>query len=487
MQFYFAVVLSTVIQFSSGNFLEMRDAGKKAKGHILTVEQVERTLNQSIESILGHSGPDAGRAASIEASIWRTYQALPKNAVGRLPPRGVRHIVHTYFAKEHGWLIEGLGTQGPVASNSEVHSASILQERAPALVEAVLEERQRGRGLSFEDVVVMVAALERLIFAESVTLLATSYKMNYLQVSDEVNAAGIHEIMRSYLTLFRQGDKAAEQTAEIHQVYKQRLAALSPLYMDMVVFESDAVNNHAFSNRHKLNPFDDQTWYNFETASDIVKDLAHNYGKWQNGDCGLMKEALMELDKTGNGRVPLDLFYAQPNDAAFHFHETSEYLRGIGALDESTGVVPQVRVANYVTGPSNCVARSAYYSVCCLNECEALVNELEGFVQAPTASVDQLVRLVGSLSSPTIDGPRIIGKDLVAKLSMIASRHDGAVPLHGRLFTQWMHFAFRTSVRFHMRLRGRRCLPKLGKTDEPSFQMMRRSSTCEPASHRTPT
>jgi hypothetical protein len=52
-----------------------------------------------------------------------------------------------------------------------VHNVTILQERAPSVVEALLEDREHGRGLSFEDIVVMVMALERLIAQESFALL----------------------------------------------------------------------------------------------------------------------------------------------------------------------------------------------------------------------------------------------------------------------------------------------------------------------------
>lgn len=151
----------------------------------------------------------------------------------------------------------------------------------------------------------------------------------------------------------------------------------------------------------------------------------------------------MSLDPEGDGRVKLDTFYMQPDQAAFHFHETKDYLRSIGALEELPGRAPQVRIPNYVIGPTNCIARSSYYSVCCISECEGLMNELEGRVQAPTASAEQLLRLVGrELSSSTVDAPRQLSKDLTDKLFLIADRHDGAVPLHGRLFTQWMHYAF---------------------------------------------
>ncbi|CAE7762562.1 tmem145, partial [Symbiodinium necroappetens] len=58
-----------------------------------------------------------------------------------------------------------------------------------------------------------------------------------------------------------------------------------------------------------------------------------------------------------------------------------------------------VRIANYLQGPSNCIASSSYYSICCLSECEGLVNELEAKVQAPAADPAYLLELVGHISS----------------------------------------------------------------------------------------
>merc|ERR1719387_922085 len=103
---------------------------------------------------------------------------------------------------------------------------------------------------------------------------------------------------------------------------------------------------------------------------------------------------------------------------------------------------PKVRIANYVAGPSNCIASSTYYSVCCLSDCESLRNELEGKIQAPLASPEHVAAVVGNLSSSTVDAPRDLPQALTDKLQTIADRHSGEVPLHGRLFTQWMHYAF---------------------------------------------
>jgi hypothetical protein len=182
--------------------------------------------------------------------------------------------------------------------------------------------------------------------------------------------------------------------------------------------------------------------YSFQAASQIVRSMARAYGQWQNADCRQMAAELKGLDLMGSGRVPLDKFYSQPKSANYVFSESTDYLQQIGALDEVGDVKPQVRIANYLTGPSNCIASSTFFSVCCLSECEGLMRELEQKIRAPTASAEQLLGLVGNMSSSSVDAPRDLHAPLVEKLWAIADRHNGKVPLHARLFAQWMHFVF---------------------------------------------
>lgn len=54
----------------------------------------------------------------------------------------------------------------------------------------------------------------------------------------------------------------------------------------------------------------------------------------------------------------------------------------------------------------------------------------------------QLLRLVGNMSSATVDGPRDFPRAMAERLQQIADQNGGEVPLHGRLFSEWLHFAF---------------------------------------------
>ena len=233
----------------------------------------------------------------IEASIWQTYQALPKNEFGHIGPRAVRYLVHNYFAKEHGWLIKGLEPHGHQADMSQVHEVNILQDKAPALVESLLEAQRRGRGLALQDAVAMVATLERLIFDEAIKLLQASYNLNSLPM-EPVDTVGIHEILTSYLVLFEMGDRAILQNPELHRALKVRAAEVGGNWPLLVEFEQDAVSNFRFTHKHSRNPFLAPT-FSFEDAVDIVEGLTRDYGKWQNTECLQMKNELMELDTQG--------------------------------------------------------------------------------------------------------------------------------------------------------------------------------------------
>jgi hypothetical protein len=240
----------------------------------------------------------------------------------------------------------------------------------------------------------------------------------------------LHQILQSYLILFGQGSKA-----NLHDAKQHKLLVESRRRLELEEFESDVVLNYEFANRHRTNPFITRS-YSFQIASEILETLVQQYGKWQNTECRDMKAHLVELDPEGLGRVPLGLFYAQPQGSIYHFSESADYLRKIGALDETSAEAPMVIIANYVSGPSNCIASSSYYSVCCLSECDAIFGELEKRIAAPAALAQRVLSLVSNMSERTLPS------GLSEKLDSIAAQHGGQVPLHGRLFAQWLHFVF---------------------------------------------
>jgi len=412
---------------------------------MISASELEVSLRQSLQGVMG-SGTWAHRSEEIESKMWVTFQSLPKNEHGRLSPKAVRFIVHNYFAREHGWLIEGLEPSGTRANVSEVHGASIIQSKAPALLEALLEDKQHNRGLALNDAVAMAATLEHLIFDEAIVLLERAYALNGLNTGDMLDEIGLHEVLRSYLLLFGEGSAADLYDGELHRSIKARYSTEAG-WFEIVAYEQDVQHDYDYNRRFTANPFVERK-YSFEQASAMVVNLAEGYGKWQNADCRDMKEYLMKLDQKGTGRIPLDVFYRAPffykTDAgsAYEFTESREYLRDVGALDESLRSNPGVVIANYLVGPSNCIATNNYYSVCCMNECEAIMNEIEGHIKGAEATPQQLLALIANMPSSTVEAPRNFTDDLMSRLELIAASNEGTIPLHGRLFAQWLHYAF---------------------------------------------
>jgi len=117
-------------------------------------------------------------------------------------------------------------------------------------------------------------------------------------------------------------------------------------------------------------------------------------------------------------------------------------LRQLGAVDESDPTVPSVIISNYLYSQTNCLAPSGFYSVCCKDECEGLMGHLEEKLSASEAKPTDIATVVSQLPSATVSVPRQISATLMTRLTDISSHHGGVVPVHGRLFAQWMHHAY---------------------------------------------
>merc|ERR550525_2167523 len=114
----------------------------------------------------------------------------------------------------------------------------------------------------------------------------------------------------------------------------------------------------------------------------------------------------------------------------------------MGALDESNPGSLSLVIPNYMSSPSRCMPFSSYFSVCCPDDCESVLEHIEEVVGEPSAEPTRLLDIVSSTPSDTQEAPRNLSATLVTRLDEIAGRHQGRVPLHGRLFMQWLHHAY---------------------------------------------
>jgi len=184
----------------------------------------------------------------------------------------------------------------------------------------------------------------------------------------------------------------------------------------------------------------------YSDVANLVEEVGDRYGRWQDYECRALKDMLVEMEDQGPGgagRVRLAEFYkGSLYDGKWQLCERIEYLRKLGALDESNPDNLRVIIPNYINGPSNCVASSSYYSVCCINECEEILSHLEIKITAPESTPTKIANIIAQLPSATIAGNRTLSPWLLRRLDDVAEHHGGVVPLHGRLFAQWLHYAY---------------------------------------------
>merc|ERR1712014_188444 len=175
----------------------------------------------------------------------------------------------------------------------------------------------------------------------------------------------------------------------------------------------------------------------------VLEEVHENYGVFQDSECKQMKMDLLKHGDQESGLVSLSSFYqAALEHGSQLYSEARGYLRELGALEESDPEHPYVIVPNYITSKTNCISTSSLHSICCINECESLLGHLESEISAPEAKPKRIAELVANLQSSTVQAPRSLSQPLLSRLEEIAKGHGGAVPLHGRLFAQWMHHAY---------------------------------------------
>jgi len=227
--------------------------------------------------------------------------------------------------------------------------------------------------------------------------------------------------------------------------------------------------------------------YSFEDSLEIVSATTNSMGGFVQGYCDSLKEVLVEMDPRGMGRVPLSKFYAdslrrKQQNQSIRFTESEAYLRKLGALDETSSYLSkQVIIPNYLQSASNCFISTSHYLLCCANECEDILDEIESELRAPMAAASTVLAVVGSLTIQAKlddDDDFQLGYGLDAQLERIAAESGGQVYLHGRLFAQWLHYAFPRECPFpHQTVKAMITPDEFGENSHASFSRMHKVAT----------
>lgn len=290
----------------------------------------------------------------------------------------------------------------------------------------------------------LCATLEQLIGDAENTLLGQVYKQQRMSTKQMLSHTELENLIEAYMIHWMMdGD---QQVIRLLLNNRTLLHTALPKWPQIKGYVDGVVKGMEFFRQRDSQPGHGQAAlggrYSFQDAHQAVNSITKTFASFWESECQVIKESLVSMDKTGTGRVSVSEFYGANSDGEWRFGESEVYLRELGALDESSSWRgKQVIISNYIQGASNCIVATPHYLVCCVNECEAVLNEVEDAVGAPVAEPEEVLALVGNMTNFDDEPPKL-DEALKGQLVRIAETHGGKVPLHGRLFAQWLHYVF---------------------------------------------
>merc|ERR1740121_245429 len=419
-----AIAFAFVVPIAcASTFLQSRDL------HEVTRDMIKRTL-------VAELGMDTARTRMFEDEMRPMFAALPKNRHGTLEPTTVRYALHRYFVNKHGWYIKGLEPLGQAWNSTSV--SSVMMKKVPAYIESLFDERLHGQGMGLHELAAFAATLLDFVHNAAVSDLMGLYKALNVETTTPVRKEEADRLIRAYVLQTLDGNRTIDSVFDMAG-FEQDMVETFPDWDDFLSWVEDV--RHTKSFEHSMRSLVPQE-FTLETVVEDVQALNDHLGAFQDIGCRSLKAALADVEYQNSGRVLLSDFYRIGLEGKYLFIEYTDYLRKLGALDETDPSHPTVIIANYLAGPANCMITTNFHSVCCYDECEHLFSRVEREVAVPHAEPGSIAKIVADMPSDTVDAPRNLSTSLLSRLQEIADHHDGVVPLHGRLFAQWLHHAY---------------------------------------------
>lgn len=396
---------------------------------------LDKNLLNEIEHVIGKGYRRATdeRLAKLVEGLLPVFQALPKNKYGKLEHSSVRYLLHRFFVEKHGWFVEGLFTEGAAWNTSSPTHA--LQNHVPMIVQGFFEKRLGGRGFGLHEMAVLVSIIENSIQDEAMGKLRQTYKILDFKLNQTLSTKEAKYVQETYLASMILNLNMTNLTRDSLMDFRSNMAYYYPTWPSARKWLREIRNDiaHGVSN---------STFTPVQVGS-MVRMIVDSWGLFHGNQCAKLKQNLLDMEeRASTGCVRLPDFYdaGVKGHSAWLFIETPEYMEHIGVLDQSDAKNPRVLMANYINSPSNCLQPSGSYLVCCHNECDDILGQLERKIAAPSATPQEIL---AAIALPHIaPGKKLPRAALRKRLEEVAARHDGQVPLHGRLFSQWMHHAY---------------------------------------------
>jgi len=370
------------------------------------------------------------QAEQLQEALRPVCASMPHNEGGKMSRSVVRYVLHRLFM-QRGWSVRGLEPDGK--GWHEGSPEEVLKDGMPAQVVELFGARIAGEGLDLADVALLAAAFKAMVRGEVRERLEAVYRAHNLEKATALAQEQSILVLDTYVAAYVTGANISAlnefQVSGLLNKARRQYHSLPQVLKLAGAVKQDLVGEAAAS---------------FSDLERVAEEFGERFGPAEDGrECRPRKKELLELEEGTSGRVKLSTFYrAALDDGKWHFGESKDYLRQLGALDETDSSNLQVIIPNYVASKSNCADTSRYYSACCLSECEALLGRLEIAIGSPSGLPSEIAPLVAAMDSDTVPGNRTLPAQLLRRLDEVAEGNGGRVPLHGRLFAQWLHHAY---------------------------------------------
>lgn len=392
---------------------------------------VRRLLLDRLEaSFAGNlSGIRGQRLADIEDVLRLPFDVLPKNKDDRLDHDAVRYLMNRFFTEQHGWSITNFQV-GSVASSTSPTAAS-ASDRLPDILQELFETLISSSGANFKEVVALAATLEHLIREDLRGKLVDVYQAQNISTQEGVDKTTALNLMDLHMMCVIRGEDTQDCLTRGSYLLRN-FHSVFPLWKDVKQLIREALGGFPAGSANRT----------FDDVTDALEVVADRFASLYEKTCQSLKSTLIDMEDRRSGRVRLvDLYKTALKKDLMNLAEPIELLRDSGALDESDAETPRVIIPNYVNGMSNCIARTSFYSTCCRSACASILAKVEHQLGRAEASPADIVSVVNGLDAPW--GSEGIPPLLLKRLNDVAKHHGGSsVPIHGRLFMQWMHFVY---------------------------------------------
>jgi len=363
----------------------------------------------------------------FEAELQSTFKALPKNKRGALEGPYARYALHRLFVQRYGWQVKGLEmTSGAWYAGAEV---GVMGPRVPPKMRELFEKRLGSHGLVLHELAVLAATLDAMFRNDVYDRLEVVYAAFGYNASEILNFEEATTIGNAYMATLMIGQRIEELHAEDVRLSHDAFP-MQERYDQVAESLSSAMSQVTGDKKQD---------FGWELMASWLLTFGRQLGHVEDTQCKVMKNDLVKLEAgMGTGRVRLSDFHK----ASTAFEEGVSDLRIMEALDETDPDDIKVIIPNYLQGATNCISPAGYYSICCLDECEDLMDKIEAHFEAPFASTSAIEAFVSALPSASVLSNRTLAPELVEALELLAIDQGGMVPLHSKHFAQWMHQAY---------------------------------------------